>query len=398
MRIAIVSPYAPFDGVAHAGGAFLHAYVSHLSRDHTVDLICTRTPDERTLASYASSVVVHFSPPGAGRGTSRLRLQGRTLTGYNIGAPQVDALTGDRDACQLLAVADIVDFHWSELLRALPPVRRDRACKPIVATEYDVYAQGMGRLVRSQSNRQPGVEPIPVRRRLFARLAIYTESYFLNKCDLIQVFKAEDITALRRAGLRRPAVVIDPVIDHSRRALGSPDSKTLLFVGAFARGPNAEGARWFIREVWPSIHGSIPGARLLLAGAGSDKVLSECPAEGADATGYMADLKLAYDRCAIAIAPLMRGAGLKFKVPQALAYGLPVVTTTIGAEGMPLGCPAIVTDTATKMAGAIIGLLQAPEELRRLGEAGRTWATGVFDFSRSMDDVERRFEELLRRS
>lgn len=206
------------------------------------------------------------------------------------------------------------------------------------------------------------------------------------------------ISLLSAAGLRRPAVVIDPVIDHSRRALGSPDSKTLLFVGAFARGPNAEGARWFIREVWPSIHGSIPGARLLLAGAGSDKVLSECPAEGADATGYMADLKLAYDRCAIAIAPLMRGAGLKFKVPQALAYGLPVVTTTIGAEGMPLGCPAIVTDTATKMAGAIIGLLQAPEELRRLGEAGRTWATGVFDFSRSMDDVERRFEELLRRS
>jgi hypothetical protein len=49
------------------------------------------------------------------------------------------------------------------------------------------------------------------------------------------------------------------------------------------------------------------------------------------------------------------------------------------------------------MAGAIIGLLQAPEQLRRLGEAGRTWATAVFDFSRSMDNVERRFEELLRR-
>lgn len=62
MRIAIVSPYSPFDGVGHAGGAFLHAYVSHLSRDHAKDLICTETPNEQTLASYGSSVGVHFSP------------------------------------------------------------------------------------------------------------------------------------------------------------------------------------------------------------------------------------------------------------------------------------------------------------------------------------------------
>jgi glycosyltransferase involved in cell wall biosynthesis len=397
MRIAIVSPYAPFDGVDHAGGAFLHAYVSYLSRDHAVDLICTETPNEQTRASYASSVAVHFSPPAEGRGTSRPRLQARTLTGYNTGALQVDALISDRDALQILAVADIVDLQWSELLRALPQVRRERPRKPIVATEHDVHAQAMASLVRSQSNRQAGVETIPLRRRLFARLGIYTESYFLNKCDLVQVFKAEDVTALRRAGLRRPAVVIDPSIDQSPQALGAPDSKALIFVGMFSRGPNAEGARWFIREVWPTIHRSVPGASLVLAGVGSDRVLSECPAEGAEATGYVADLKLAYDKCAIAIAPLMRGAGLKFKVPQALAYGLPVVTTTVGAEGMPPGCPAIVTDSASEMAGAIIGLLQAPDELRRLGEAGRSWATAVFDFSRSMDKVERRFEELLRR-
>ncbi|HUC15376.1 MAG TPA: glycosyltransferase [Acidimicrobiales bacterium] len=317
------------------------------------------------------------------------------MTGFNTGAPQVEALTGDRDACQLLAVADIVDLHWSEFLRALPHVRRERPRKPIVATEYDVYGQAIARLARS---REAGIEQMPLRRRLFAPLAIYTETHFLNKCDLIQVFKAEDLTSLRRAGLRRPAFVVDPVIDRSPQALGSPGSKTLIFVGVFTRGPNAEGARWFIREVWPTVYGSVPGARLLLAGVGSDRVLSECPAEGTDATGYLADLKPAYDTCAVAIAPLMRGAGLKFKVPQALAYGLPVVTTTIGAEGMPPGCPAVVTDSAPEMARAIVDLLRVPDEIRRLGEAGRTWAAAVFDFSGSMDRVEGRFEDLLRRS
>jgi hypothetical protein len=65
---------------------------------------------------------------------------------------------------------------------------------------------------------------------------------------------------------------------------------------------------------------------------------------------------------------------------------------------MPPGCPAVVTDNAPEMARAIVDLLQAPDKVRLLGEAGKTWAVGVFDFSHSIDEVERRFADLLRRS
>ena len=88
-------------------------------------------------------------------------------------------------------------------------------------------------------------------------------------------------------------------------------------------------------SVWPEVVRSVPGAVLVLAGNGSDKVLEGSPAEGVVATGYVADLKTAYSGCTIAVAPLLRGSGVKFKVPQALAYGLPVVTTTVGVEGLP---------------------------------------------------------------
>ena len=64
-------------------------------------------------------------------------------------------------------------------------------------------------------------------------------------------------------------------------------------------------------------------------------MLGASPAEGVVATGYVADLKTVYSGCTIAVAPLLRGAGVKFKVPQALAYGLPIVTTTVGVEGLP---------------------------------------------------------------
>jgi len=395
MHIAVVCPYPPFDGVPHAGGAFLHAYVTHLSRGHKVDLICTTDPEPRTTGSYDSSVTVRFSPPVMSGGTSRLRQQSRTLTGFNIGAPEVDGLVRDPSARQVLAAADVVDIQWAELLRALPRLRQYRGRKPIVATEHDLYARGFIRLARSQSG---ALDRIPVRKRLFAPLAVFTETYFLAKCDLVHVFNRDDVTVLRRCGLRRPCVVLDPLLDISPEVLLSEHTNKVIFAGAFTRGPNAEGALWFLRHVWPSVVQSVPDATIALAGNGSAELLAACPTSGASATGYLSDLKTAYAGCAVAVAPLLRGAGVKVKVPQALAYGLPVVTTRVGAEGLPPGCPAVVVSGPSEMAHAIVRLLQSGDKARELGEEGRAWVATVFDFSRSMKQVEARFESLVRQA
>ncbi len=393
MHVAVVCPFPPFDGVPHAGGAFLHAYLTSLSRHHRVDLICTTEPEPRTVATYDGRVSVHFSRPAIEGGTSRLRLQARTLTGFNIRAPEVDGLLRDRHARSVLAAADVVDIQWAELLRALPLVRQDRGRRPIVVTEHDLFARGFRRLARSQS---VAVEPIPLRKRLFAPLALFTETYFLAKCDLVQMFNRDDIALLRRCGLRRPCAVLDPLIDLSPEVLISERSNKVIFVGAFARGPNVEGATWFLSKVWPSVRRCVPAATVVLAGSGSSEVLASCPAPGASATGYVPDLKHAYADCAVAVAPLLRGAGLKFKVPQALAYGLPVVTTSVGAEGMPPACPAVVANSAPDMARAVVDLLQSPDKALELGAKGRAWVARVFDFERSMEQVELRFEALAR--
>ncbi len=66
MRIAIAALYPPFDGVPHAGGAFLHAYITHFSQNHKVDLICTTEPEPRTLSTYDGWVGVRLGS-AAGR-------------------------------------------------------------------------------------------------------------------------------------------------------------------------------------------------------------------------------------------------------------------------------------------------------------------------------------------
>lgn len=394
MHIAVVCPFPPFDGVPFAGGAFLHAYLTYLSQNHKVDLVCAAEPEPRTVASYEGSLGVHFAPPLIGA-TSRLRLQARTLSGFNIRSAEIDGLANDPYARGVIAAADVVDIQWAELLRALPFVRRDRGRKPIVMTEHDLFSRGLLRRALSQSGT---VEPIPFRKRIFAPFAFFTETYFLGKCDLVQLFNREDIALLRRCGLRRPCAVIDPLIDPSPEALISERSNKVIFAAAFTRGPNVEGARWFLTKVWPSVVRSVPEATVVLAGNGSTELLADCPAPGASATGYVTDLMSAYAGCAVAVAPLLRGAGLKFKVPQALSYGLPVVTTKVGVEGMPPGCPAVMTDNGNDMAHAIVDLLRSGTKARELGAAGRAWVAKVFDFSRSMDQVERRFEALVRRN
>jgi glycosyltransferase involved in cell wall biosynthesis len=393
VRIAIACPYPPYDGVPFAGGAFLHAYITHLSQNHKVDLVCATEPEPRTVDTYDGWVDVHFARPLTSGGTSRPRQQARTLTGFNVATAQVDGLISDPSARRVLATADIVDIQWAELLRALPLVRRDRGRKPIVVTEHDVYARGIIRLARSRS---ATADQIPFRKRIFAPFAIFTETYFLAKCDLVQLFNRDDIKLLRRCGLRRPFAVLDPLIDWPPEALISEQSRRVIFVAAFTRGPNLEGAAWFLRNVWPCVVRSVPGATVLLAGHGSSEVLTTCPTPGASATGYLPDLRTAYADCAVAVAPLLRGAGLKFKVPQALAYGLPVVTTKVGVEGMPPACPAVVANSAAEMAQAVVALLQSPDKSRKLGAEGREWVAKVFDFSRSMEQVERRFEALTR--
>ena len=133
-------------------------------------------------------------------------------------------------------------------------------------TEYDLYSRGLVRLARSQSNT---VDPLPLRRRIFAPLAVYTETFFLSKFDLVQVFNRDEIAILRRCGLRRPCAVLDPLIEQLPGALVSERARRVIFASAFTRGPNIEGAQWFMNRVWPDVVRYVPGAD---SGIGGERV------------------------------------------------------------------------------------------------------------------------------
>ena len=136
---------------------------------------------------------------------------------------------------------------------------------------------------------------------------------------------------------------------------------SLLFVGGFAHPPNVDAVVYFCQEVLPLIRKVLPSVPVWIVGdSPPDEVLAMKALAGVEVTGYVPDLGPYLRKAWISIAPLRYGAGIKGKIGEAMAAGLPVVTTTIGAEGMQLQnrVTALIADSAEEFAKAVSELSQ----------------------------------------
>ena len=128
------------------------------------------------------------------------------------------------------------------------------------------------------------------------------------------------------------------------------------------------GVRFFVREVLPRVREELPGVELLLVGDAAPQEFSKLSAEGVRLLGYVPDVDPLFARARVFVAPIRFGAGIKGKIGEALAYAIPLVTTTVGAEGMSLrdGEEALIADTAPAFAAAVVRLYRDEELWRRL--------------------------------
>jgi glycosyltransferase involved in cell wall biosynthesis len=172
----------------------------------------------------------------------------------------------------------------------------------------------------------------------------------------------------------------------------------VLFVAHSRRPLTAQATRWLLQEIWPLVLRRHPDATLVLAGAGGEEWLHDDPSRNVHVTGRVEDLRPYYRAARIAVAPLRRGAGFKFKVAQALVAGLPAVVTSVGADGFEAlgGLEHLaIADDAEAFAEAIATLLDEPDLAGR-GHAAAAWASGAFDFEGDLRETMRWYTELAR--
>jgi glycosyltransferase involved in cell wall biosynthesis len=154
----------------------------------------------------------------------------------------------------------------------------------------------------------------------------------------------------------------------------------VVFVAGFDHRPNVDGMLWFANEIWKTVRDRVPEARLTIVGSNPPPAVLELKHRpGVHVTGYVPDTSPYLDRAAVSIAPLRYGAGMKGKVAEALAAGVPVITTSIGAEGFRAvpGEHLLIADSAADFAAAVVQALENPDRAARLGQAGQALVASV---------------------
>lgn len=179
-------------------------------------------------------------------------------------------------------------------------------------------------------------------------------------------------------------------IPNTAASLGElppPSNPVAVFVGTAHYSPNREALLWFTREVWPRIRHVIPDARLIVVGEKTENLGISSKKAGIEALGFVANLRPIYAVAMLAICPIHRGSGTRIKIIEAAVNGRPVVSTTLGAEGLEFkpGTEILLEDGATDFADACIQLFQDPARAAQIGKAAMERALLTYQESRVAD-------------
>ena len=216
--------------------------------------------------------------------------------------------------------------------------------------------------------------------------------------------RTADLTVAVSEAERRALLEIDPslaveVIPNifdlpSNVDLEIGQRSDLLFVGGFWHTPNVDAVLWFVREIWPLIVKERPEMIFRVVGSNPpERILALRGQPGIEVLGYVPDLTDLFAHSRMSVAPLPYGAGVKGKVGQSMAYGLPVVGTSIAGEGMALehGKHLLIADAPEEFAAAVLRLATDDDLWRRLQANGRRF----IEESQSMDAVRGKLRALM---
>jgi glycosyltransferase involved in cell wall biosynthesis len=159
--------------------------------------------------------------------------------------------------------------------------------------------------------------------------------------------------------------------------------RTLLFVGSMDYHANSEAVLWFCREIWPQLAAEFPNVDFKIVGRAPPPSVLALATHRIHVTGTVEDVRPCYYEAFAVLVPLRVGGGTRLKILEAMAAGVPVISTRLGAEGLAAQDQReiLLADTAEAMAASIRLLLNQPDLSRRICEAARSLVQGQYDWA-----------------
>lgn len=361
-----------------SGGLRLHRYVQAMvAEGHDVTFLARAAFGQERYADdlRAAGVEVHLTDP---RG---LRAAGHRVPGLGVDL----RLLLKRKRFDL---AFLSFYHTAE--QYLPAIRAFSPATRIIIDTCDVHHV---RERRGAELSGDGAALVAAERTRAREAAIYSQA------DMLVAVSEEDARALEELAAGVPIEIMTNV--HVDVAPGPPfeERSGLVFVANFDHTPNVDAILDFHTSSWPLIAEALPDAQLMLVGYNPPPAVRALHGGRITVTGQVPETRPYLDAARVSIAPLRYGAGVKGKVGEALMHGLPVVTTTIGAEGMHLGNGehVLIAEPGEDFARAVIRLYGDAELWRRIAETGRSLIRERHSVGGAVAALRRTFERAVPR-
>lgn len=201
------------------------------------------------------------------------------------------------------------------------------------------------------------------------------EFSIFDQVDLVLYPSIVEITEIAKVAphIKAKAIPLYALPARYESTYSAKERSDFLFVGGFNHLPNVDAVQWFLEDVFPEIKNELPEIKFHIIGSNAPQVIKNMASDDIIFHGFVSDDELdqLYRKCRLVVAPLRFGAGVKGKIVESMWKGVPVLTTTVGAEGIPNETGALmVNDRADDMANTFIGLYEDEVSLNRLSEAG----------------------------
>ena len=362
--------------------------VRHLAARHRVSLLCygDGAPDAQAMQVLDEICEHVFTVPELDRSILERRLlQARAVISPHSFHLQRYFSAGMQGALTRVLRGgryDIVQVESSALASF------DFGDTPVVLDEHNLEYE----LLR----RSNAVESSPIRQAFAANECRKVEREEISAWQRVKgcvVTSGREQAVVNRAAPDVPTAVVPNGVDldYFQPAESAVEPGSIVFTGLMTYRPNADGVGYFIRRILPMIRASRRDAAFTAVGWGLPDDVRPLLGDAVTHTGRVEDIRPYLARASAVVVPLRIGSGTRLKVLEALAMAKPVVSTTVGCEGLDLsaGEHLLIADDPSTFAAAVIRLLDDPAEAAALGRRGRALVESRYGWDQSVSALER---------
>lgn len=377
MKLLCVASWPPFP--LNSGGRLrTHEMLEFLRQRHQVQLITfVGGPRERAEAQRQGAFPVSYQPS---RADSSLPAVLRPFD-----APELQ---------QLLLSLAAQGYQATLFEQIFVSGHRSASCGPAVLLEHNIESE----ILRQFAERAPADQ-----RRLRLAQALALRAYeqeiwpqFAMRCCVSE----HDAQLMRsRCPDGNTLVIPNGVNLHRYQRLSRTDEARLLFVGALDYLPNQDAVTFLCQQILPLIWTQLPEFRLRIVGRNPPPEIRDLLAVDArlELVADAGDLTDLARSCSLSVVPLRMGSGTRLKILEAAAWGLPVITTSLGVQGLDLqdGVHLRVANSPDDFAHSVVDLWSQPELRQQLAQAARLRIEQSYDWARLFPPLEQALLELV---